>query len=203
MRHLRCRTFLFAGILTLLPTWAAAQGGGTTITGKVTSEAGVPLPSASVFLEGLNLGTLTRDDGTYSFIVPGARATGDSATLTARLIGYRSQSAQITLSPGAVTRDFTLTANPMQLGEVVVTGAGTVSTAEKLGNVRNNVDSTLIRRSNEPNVVQALAAKAPNVEVTQYRGEPGSSSFMRIRGQRTLSGTGQSLFVVEGAPIDN
>jgi hypothetical protein len=37
-------------------------------------------------------------------------------------------------------------------------------------------------KSNESNVVQALAAKAPNVEVTQSSGEPGASSYIRMRG---------------------
>ena len=54
-------------------------------------------------------------------------------TVTARRIGYTSQSAAITLTAGTISHDFTLTLNPFQLGEVVVTGAGTTSSAEKLG----------------------------------------------------------------------
>jgi TonB-linked SusC/RagA family outer membrane protein len=45
------------------------------------------------------------------------------------------------------------------------------------------------------------------VNVTQSGGEPGASSYITIRGQRTigLPGTGQAqpLFVVDGVPIDN
>ena len=44
---------------------------------------------------------------------------------------------------------------------------------------------------------------APNVEVTQSSGEPGASSYIRIRGQRTVTGGAQPLFVVDGVPIDN
>ncbi|MGH9263002.1 MAG: TonB-dependent receptor plug domain-containing protein, partial [Acidimicrobiales bacterium] len=110
---------------------------------------------------------------------------------------------QVALAPGALTRDFALEANPLQIGEIVVTGAGTVAAAEKLGNVRNSVDSSLIQRSHESNVVSALAAKAPNVEVTSSSGEPGASAFIRIRGVKTIQGTGQPLFVVDGVPIDN
>jgi TonB-linked SusC/RagA family outer membrane protein len=185
-----------------LPLTAIAQDG-ATITGRVTSEAGAPLQAASVFIEGMNLGALSRDDGQYSFTVPLARVQGQSVTLTARLLGYRSTSAQITLREGTITQDFALAANPLRLGEVVVTGAGTLTTAEKLGNVRNSVDSALITKSNESNIVQALAAKAPNVEVTQQSGDPGASSYIRIRGSKTIQGTGQPLFVVDGTPIDN
>ena len=60
---------------------------------------------------------------------------------------------------GTVTQDFVLEANPLQLGEVVVTGAGTSTEVEKLGNVRNSVSPELIVKSNEANLVQALAGR--------------------------------------------
>jgi TonB-linked SusC/RagA family outer membrane protein len=185
----------------LIPAFAAAQQG-TTISGKVTSEAGTPLASVSVFIEGMNLGTITRDDGAYTIAVPAARATGQQATLTARLIGYKSVSAPITLS-GNVTHDFVLAANPLRLGEVVVTGAGTEHRREAIGTVINTVDSSLIQKSNEPNIVNALAAKAPNVSITSQSGEPGASSYIRIRGIKSFSGNAQPLFIVDGVPIDN
>ena len=199
--HFRLALAVAAGAVCV-PLAVSAQDG-TTITGRVTSEAGAPLPSASVFIDGLNIGSLTRDDGVYSFVVPAARVQNQSVTLTARLLGYKQVSASITLTPGTITRDFRLAPNPLRLGEVVVTGAGTVTQAEKLGNVRNSVDAAEIMKSNESNVVQSLAAKAPNVEVTQSSGEPGSSSYIRIRGQRTVTAGAQPLFVVDGVPIDN
>ena len=82
-------------------------------------------------------------------------------------------------------------------------GAGIATETQKLGTVRNNIDSTLIQRSSENNIVQALAGKAPNVEVVGQSGEPGASSFIRIRGQKTIRGTGQPLIVVDGMPVDN
>lgn len=188
--------------LAFLPAFAAAQQG-ATISGRVTTETGNPLPAASVFLEGLNVGSTTDEDGRYSFSVPEARIRGQTVSLTARRIGYTVRTVQVTLSAGNITQNFALSANPLRLGEVVVTGAGTTITREKLGNVINTVDSTLIQRSNESNVVQALAGKAPNIEVNQQSGEPGASSYIRIRGAKSISGTGQPLFVVDGVPIDN
>lgn len=184
---------------------AARAQGATTISGRVVSDAGTPLVSASVILDGMSIGTISRDDGRYTLTVPAARATGEPASLVARLIGYKSVAFPVTLAAGAtITHDFTLISNPLKLGEIVITGTGTSSTAEKLGNVRNHVDSTSITRSNESNVVQALAGKAPNVEVTESSGEPGAASYIRIRGTRSLaSGNSQPLFVVDGVPIDN
>jgi TonB-linked SusC/RagA family outer membrane protein len=182
---------------------SAARAQESTITGHVTSDAGAPLPSASVIIEGTGIGTVTREDGTYTLVVPAARAQGQTASLVARLIGYRPATAPITLSGSHITHDFVLAAAPLKLGEVVVTGQGTTSTRERLGAVINTVDSSQIRRSNESNVVQALAGKAPNVYVNQQSGSPGASSYIRVRGLKTLDGSGQPLFIVDGVPIDN
>nr|MBA3672238.1 SusC/RagA family TonB-linked outer membrane protein [Gemmatimonadaceae bacterium] len=169
-----------------------------------SSESGQRVPNATVFLEGMQMGTQTNEQGRYTFIVPAARANGQTVTLKARAIGYRSSSAQVTLTSGtAINRDFTLPVNPLQLGEIVVTGAGTLSTAEKLGTVRTRVDTQAIVRSNETNITQALAAKAPGVDVTQQSGDPGASSKIIIRGLNTINGSGNPLFVVDGTPINN
>jgi len=197
------QTGALLAFLTLAATAASAQG--VTITGLVTSDAGTPLASASVILDGLSIGTITRDDGRYTIAVPAARANGQPASLVARLIGYKSVSFPVTLTAGTpITHDFVLGTNPLRLGEIVITGTGTSSSAEKLGNVRNHVDSTAITLSNESNIVESLAGKAPNVEVTEQSGEPGAGSYIRIRGTRSLaSGNSQPLFVVDGVPIDN
>lgn len=200
------RLLTIAGALAVLPAVARGQEG-TTITGRVSSETGVPLGYANVLIEQLGLGAFTRVDGRYTIALPAARALGQAVALSVRLIGYKGASAQITLSPGTITQDFTLAANPLQLGEIVVTGAGTATEAQKLGNVRNSVSADLLERANEWNMVEALAGKAPNVLVTASSGEPGAGSFITIRGQRTVglpnSGSAQPLFVVDGVPIDN
>lgn len=185
-----------------LPALAAAQEG-ATISGRVTNESGAPLNSASVFLEGMNLGTLTKDDGRYTFVVPAARVKGQQVTVSARLIGYKQKSVTVALSSGAMTQDFVLESNPLKLGEVVVTGNGTSSTREKLGMVVNTVDSAAISNSEQTNVVNSFAGKAPNVVVTSQAGDPGASSNINIRGIRSLTASSQPLFVVDGTPIDN
>jgi TonB-linked SusC/RagA family outer membrane protein len=218
MRHLReavrdlDRVALIAiGMVALVPRPGPAQQPTqqqpATLTGRVTSPAGAPLPGATVTIPELGIGGASRPDGTYGLLVPAARVPQAPVTVTIRLIGYKPAAARVSLRPGVQTQDFRLADNPLQLGEIVVTGAGTTSEVEKLGNVRNNVSAQEVQRTNEPNVVQALAGQAPNVNVTQSSGEPGSSSYITIRGQRTIgapgTGANQPLFIVDGLPIDN
>ena len=202
MRSVFRQPLALLGLLVLLPAVAAAQDG-ATISGRVTGEGGQALSAATVSIPEMGLGAITRDDGRYTIVVPGARVTRQSVVISARRVGYKPRSARLTIASGNITQDFALETNPLQLGEVVITGAGTATEVEKLGSVRNSVSADLIVKANESNIVQALAAKAPGVDVTSSAGDPGASSSIKIRGLRTISGSSEPLFVVDGLPVSN
>jgi TonB-linked SusC/RagA family outer membrane protein len=152
----------------------------------------------------MNIGTLTRPDGTYVLIIPAGRfQAGQTVQLRGQQVGYRAVTQEVTLQEGTVTQNFMLALDPLRLQEVVVTGAGLVARAERLGTARATVDSAMLQRSAEPNVITALANKAPNLVTTQAGGEPGASTAIRIRGTSTLAGTGQPTIIVDGMPINN
>jgi TonB-linked SusC/RagA family outer membrane protein len=171
----------------------------------VTNEQGVPLPGATVLIQGTTTGAHTDDAGRYVIVVPVGNANGQSGVLIARVIGYSARQVPIVLAPGStISQNFALVVNPLNLDAVLVTGAGTATTRERLTTTINTVDSSAITRATNPqNIVSALAGQAPNVEVRTQSGEPGSSASIKIRGAASLSGTNQPLFVVDGQPIDN
>jgi len=201
----RLRGLLATLVAAALAPAALAAQEPAVVTGRVTNASGGPENAVLVRINSLNVGTTSTADGSYRLVVPGSRIrAGTQATVTASRVGLAPQSRTVTLSPGAsVTQNFQLGSDALRLNELVVTGAGTTQTRVEIGSARNNVPAELISRSNESNVVQALAGKAPNVEVTASSGEPGSSSYIRMRGTRTISGSGQPLFVVDGVPINN
>ena len=191
-----------ASVLSLPRELIAQQA--VTLTGQVTSDAGTPLPDAGVFIQTMNLSTTSRGDGRYTLVIPSARVAGQTVTLTVRLVGYTSGSAQVALTGGSITQNFKLVLNPFQLGTVVVTGQGTQATVEQLGTARSYVAPEDIQRSNESNLITALAAKAPSVQVTSSSGQPGVSTYIQLRGLTTLTASdGQPLLVVDGLPVDN
>jgi TonB-linked SusC/RagA family outer membrane protein len=193
---------LFATTLLLLPARAVAQEP-VTITGKVTGAAGEALRDVNVAIFDLGIGAFTGVDGTYRLTIPGARVQGQPVRLTARLIGFRAQSASLTLTPGGtVEQNFQLTADPLRLDEIVVTGAGTETRRERLGTATATVDSATLKRANESNVIQALAGKVPNVLTNQGSGDAGASTAIQIRGAKTF-GTSQPAIILDGVPISN
>src|SRR5205823_13592259 len=87
---------LAAGVCAATPNWAAAQEP-VTLSGRVTA-SGAPIGYAEVVIPSLGLGANTRDDGRYAIVIPGARATaGQTLTVTARRLGYKPASVQVTL----------------------------------------------------------------------------------------------------------
>jgi TonB-linked SusC/RagA family outer membrane protein len=198
------RKFRWIGVLLVglaLPTTLAAQA---TITGRVTSGSGTPLQSASVFIQGLNVGTLTGADGNYSFQVPSGRFTsGQQVQVIAQLLGYRAETRAVTLTTGSTTvSNFSLDLDPLRLSEVVATGSGTESRRERVGNSVTSVTGAQVQKANEPNVVAALSGKVPNVRTTFQGGDAGSSVAIQIRGPKSF-GTSQPVFIIDGVPMNN
>ena len=189
-------------VLVLLPVLAFAQRG-ANITGVVTDESGNPLPGANVVLKGTAFGAATNTKGEYAFLVPMQYVKGQQAELVARFIGYKSQSKKITLKPGTIRLNFSLVRDVLELESVVVTGMGGSQIKEKLGVTIDKVKPTEVVEAAEPNLVAALEAKAPNVEIVKTSGDAGTNAYIRIRGAATLAQNTQPLFVVDGVPVDN
>ena len=186
-----------------LPARVASAQGSATVSGRVTSDAGQPLQFASVSIVALSVGGQTDANGRFTFAVAGGRALGQTVQLSVRALGYRPGSKPITLAPGAITENFTLVANPLRLGEVVVTGSGTSTRRETIGTVTTTVEAVDVVKSSERNLTNALSSKAAGVVVTSASGEPGAGATITIRGIKTLQGDGQPLFVIDGMPVDN
>jgi len=148
--------------------------GGATITGRVRSENGAPLPGVSVLVNGTPLGAATDEDGRYVFVVPAAQLTGKEEILSARRVGYKQVSVAITLSPGVVTHDFVLSTAAASLEGIVVTALGIERDKRSLSVPQTSVNAGGLTAAREPSIVNALAGKVPGVEVTNDVPQGGS-----------------------------
>src|SRR5687767_10633908 len=64
--HMRKLLLLLMGVVCLV-VQASAQ---RTVSGKVTDEKGNPLANVSIIVRGTSVGTTSKQDGTYSLLVP-------------------------------------------------------------------------------------------------------------------------------------
>ncbi len=186
------------GLASLAQVASAQQP--TTITGRVRSSGG-PLQGALVAIPALGLGGYTDGSGLYTFNAP-ATATGRTVTMTARRIGYKPDSVQVTLSGGTVERDIELTVAATQLQGVVVTALGVERDKSTLGTAQQQITSENLNTTKAMNIVQQAQGKISGVNITGS-GTQGGSVNIIIRGQNTFSSNNQPLFIVDGIPVSN
>lgn len=167
-----------------------------TVTGAVTSsEDGTALPGVNVVLKGSTTGTVTDTEGKYRVIVPGS-----GGTLVFSFIGLTSQ--EIEIGERTVV-DIQMRPDVTQLGEVIVTAAGIQRESKALGYAVGNVSGDKIAQRSEPDVLRSLQGKVAGVNILSTSGAPGSATRITIRGNKSLFGNNQPLFVVDGIPFDN
>ncbi len=168
----------------------------STVTGKVTaSEDGSPIPGVNVFVKGTTTGTVTDFDGNYRLEVP-----ADGGVLVFRFIGLTTVEEDIgSRSVIDVSMDYEST----QLSEVVVTAVGIERESRALGYSIEQVDNEDVAQVSEPDVLRALQGKIPGVNISGSGGAPGSATRINIRGNSSLLGSNQPLFVVDGIPYNN
>jgi len=194
------RFLVVAGVaLGLAPAVAYAQG--TSISGQVTGTGGAPVVGASVSIPALRVGGFSDDQGRYTFTAP-VSANGTTVTVTARRLGFQPSSATVTLSGAPVVQNFSLSAAATQLQGVVVTALGLTREKSTLGTAQQQISSQELNQTRAQNVVQQLEGKVSGVAITSP-GTQGGSTNIIIRGQNSITGNNQPLFVVDGVAVSN
>ena len=166
----------------------------TTITGKVIDETGFPLPAVNVVEKGTPNGVSSDFDGNFSIDVP------DGATLTFSSLGYATQDVSVS---GQSVINVTLNEDSQQLDEVIVTSLGITREKKSLGYAATEIQGQSVNTVKESNVASSLAGRVAGVVVTPSSSGAGGGTRVVIRGNNSLSGNNQPLYVIDGVPIDN
>ena len=164
-----------------------------TVTGVVSDSDGLPLPGATVLVQGTTTGVTTDFDGNFSINV------AEGQTLEFSFVGY--ETAAIAVGAGNVI-NVTLSLGT-QLEEVIVTSLGITREKRALGYAVSEVDNTQIENRASGDVARVLSGKASGVQVTNQGGISGSGTSVIIRGLSTFSSSNQPLFVVDGVPFQS
>jgi TonB-linked SusC/RagA family outer membrane protein len=96
--------------------------------------------------------------------------------------------------------DIQMAPDVKQLSEVVITGYGTTLKKEFSG-VSANISAESIGKLPSLSVNQALQGQAAGVMVTSNSGTPGGGISVRVRGQSSISGSNDPLYVIDGVPV--
>tara|TARA_B100001750_G_scaffold55397_1_gene42948 strand:+ start:869662 stop:872967 length:3306 start_codon:yes stop_codon:yes gene_type:complete len=168
----------------------------SVITGQVLDADGVPLPGVTVQEKGSTNGALSDFDGNYSIEVESS-----TATLVFSYLGMKT--VEQTLDGSTDVVNVTLAEDAQALDEVVVTALGIKRDEKALAYSVSEVAGDEFTDARETNIANALTGKIAGVNATGLATGPGGSSRVIIRGNGSLSGNNQPLYVVNGMPIDN
>ncbi|MFT6747007.1 MAG: TonB-linked SusC/RagA family outer membrane protein [Glaciecola sp.] len=185
----------FNGILVLLIVLMAqltfAQE--RAVTGVVSDDAGMPIPGVSVLVKGTKFGTQTDFDGKFAI------NAAPSQVLMFSYIGMEAQQVKAT----STVINVKMKSTAFELEGVVVTALGIKKSEKAIGYAAQSVKGEALTEARESNLVNALSGKIAGVQVTNSSGAVGASSRVVLRGNSSITGNNQALFIVDGIPFDN
>ncbi|HEV8398731.1 MAG TPA: SusC/RagA family TonB-linked outer membrane protein [Gemmatimonadales bacterium] len=173
----------------------AAQQPTGSIRGRVTDNS-TQQPLSGVTVVAGSRAALSQADGRY--VLTGVPA--GSATVRARMVGYAPATQDVSVAEGeAATLDLALTAQAINLAEIVVTGYG----EQRAGNITGAVTQITEDQFNGGRIIspeQLIQSKIPGVQVVDNN-EPGGGISIRVRGPTSVDASSEPLYVVDGVPM--
>ena len=185
----------FNGILTLFLALVVqisfAQE--KTVSGTVTDESGA-LPGVSIVIKGSKKGVETDFDGKYAITA----SNGDIFVF--RYLGYKTVEKTVGNSN---TINAVLEVGGEVLDEIVITAFGIKRSEKALGYSVQSIKGDAMTEARESNLTNAISGKVAGVQVTGTSGSVGASSRIVLRGNSSITGNNEPLYVVDGVPISN
>ncbi|MCQ2142599.1 MAG: SusC/RagA family TonB-linked outer membrane protein [Bacteroidales bacterium] len=178
-------------IALFFPVLGFAQ---TTVKGTVySSEDGLPVIGASIFVKGTTIGTVTDLDG--NFTLEGVPAS--AKTLEVACLGMTTK--EIPVSP---TVKVTLDPDSMTLNEVVVTGLQTTDRRLFTGSTAK-VNAEDAKIDGVADISRSLEGRVAGVSVQNVSGTFGTAPKIRVRGATSIYGSSKPLWVVDGVIMED
>lgn len=166
------------------------------VTGKVTGADNQAVASATIKVKGSNAATTTNADGTFSL-----KAPAGSFVLQVSSLGFEAK--EVTVGASQATANVSLSAQSNDLSEVVVTALGIKREKKSLTYASQQVAGDELRRAAGPNFMEGLSGKAAGIDIKISGSGAGGSTKAVLRGAKSLLGTSEALYVIDGVPMVN
>ncbi len=206
---------MFKKILSIVVFFhlAFTYGQSGTITGKVIDDAGMPLPGASLVIEGTSIGTSTNFDGDFQF----NKVNEGNYNILVSYLGFDDQKLEVQVVNNQNTvLNISMVGSSESLDEVVISSStdgqskalNKQRTAEQIVSI---VSADQIGRFPDLNTAEAVQ-RIPSVSLqrdqgegrfVQIRGTPPGLTNISINGEQIPSPEGEFRYVaLDVVPID-
>ncbi|WP_316837366.1 SusC/RagA family TonB-linked outer membrane protein [Pedobacter nutrimenti] len=164
------------------------------IKGKVLDDKGLPMPGVTVIIKGTKVATQTDANGNFTIE---ARETD---VLVFNMIGFTTVEKMVGTEKNI---NVTLQASTQDLNEVVVTALGVEKTSKSLSYNVQTIKSDELTTVKQTNFINSLSGKAAGVTISSSSSGVGGSAKVTLRGNRSVNGNNQPLYVIDGVPMLN
>jgi TonB-linked SusC/RagA family outer membrane protein len=164
------------------------------IQGTVKDSTGTTLPGVTVSIKGTSRGVQTDANGNYSL------DASPGEVLVFSYIGYTTK--EVTVGTES-TINVILNANATSLSEVVVTALGITKSSSSLSYDQQTVSGKELEVAKDPSFVNSLDGKVSGLQITQSSSGAGGSTKVVLRGNKSIYGSSNVLYVVDGIPLNS
>ncbi|MGL5272377.1 MAG: SusC/RagA family TonB-linked outer membrane protein [Phocaeicola sp.] len=180
--------------LVLASKAASSTPAKMTVTGNITDVNGEPLVGVSILSKALASGTITDADGNFSI----AASKGDIIEVS--YIGYASQTIRITDNKPL---KIVMKEDTKLLDEVVITALGIKRSEKALSYNVQKVNNESLTTVKDANFINSLNGKVAGVNIQRSASGVGGGTRVIMRGNKSINGDNNVLYVIDGVPIGN
>jgi len=163
-----------------------------TVTGKVISADGTPIPGATIIVKNSNVGDVSDANGNFSI------TASKKNTLIISSIGYETR--EISVLGKSILAELNLAMS--KLDETVIVAYGTTTQRLNTGDVAT-VKGIDISKQPVSNPLQALQGRVSGLLITQNSGVSGGGYTVQIRGRNSIENGNNPLYIVDGMPYES
>lgn len=167
----------------------------TKINGIVTDTTGIQIQGVSISNKRTGISTSTDAEGKFTIDAE----EGDVLVFSS--VGYIRKEVHILDAQSKLT--IILKDEENQLDQVVITALGVKKVGKSVTYAMTELKGDQFDKAKETNVANALTGKIAGVNVSSTATGPNGSSRVVIRGNGSLNGNNQPMYVINDLPIDN
>lgn len=171
----------------------SAQTKQITVSGTIVDANDTPLIGVSVLEKGTSNGTITDLSGSFTLSV------AEGAELEISYVGYQSLTVQAKETLGTLV----MREDTEVLDEVVVTALGIKRSQKALSYNVQEVKNDALTKVKDANFVNSLNGKVAGVSIQRSASGVGGGTRVVMRGNKSIKGDNNVLYVVDGVPLGN
>lgn len=182
-------------ILIVLLAFLSSAMGQIKVSGTVRDFEGNVVPGVSVIQKGTTNGVTTDLEGKFAL-----KVTNERAVLQFSFVGMKA--LEVALN-GRTYLDVKLESQSLGIDEVVVTAMGIKRSEKSLAYATQKLSGKELTAVPSSNFLSNLAGKTSGMQVSSSGSGVGSSVKIVLRGNRSIQGNNQPLYIVDGTPINS